>query len=175
MIGLVKGIHIWIWKLYLKCFESYCQEDKSSRRLKFLSTQPTRTPTPTLGLWHRYDIDRDHCLIMGNICNKFDQNTLKGLIFLVFTGLYYPPLSIVTLPSDLHTCEPSDGRINSPVFLGHLPFSNILPYSPDFYMFLPYSPDFYMFTSQMCNLHHMHLGQGSKMQFEWHISGILNP
>ena len=68
-----------------------------------------------------------------------------------------------------HTCEPSDGRINSPVFLGHLPISNILPNSPDFYMFLPYSPDFYMFRSQMCNLHHVHLGQGSKMQFEWHI------
>ena len=59
-----------------------------------------------------------------------------------------------------HTCEPSDGRINSPVFLGHLPISNILPNPPDFYMFFPYSPDFYMFTSQMCNLHHMHLGQG---------------
>ena len=65
-----------------------------------------------------------------------------------------------------HTCEPPDGRMNSPVFLGHLPFSNILPYSPDFYMFLPYSPDFYMFTSRMCNLHHVHLGQGNKMQFE---------
>ena len=59
-------------------------------------------------------------------------------------------------------------------FLGHLPFSNILPYSPDFDMFLPYSPDFYMFTSRMCNLHHVHLGQGSKMQFEWHTCGILN-
>ena len=68
-----------------------------------------------------------------------------------------------------HTCEPSDGRINSPFFLGHLPISNILPNSPDFYMFLPYSPAFYMFTSQMCNLHHVHLGQGSKMQFEWHL------
>ena len=55
-----------------------------------------------------------------------------------------------------HTCEPPDRRINSPVFLGHLPISNILPNSPDFYMFLPYSPDFYMFTSQMCNLHHVH-------------------
>ena len=73
-----------------------------------------------------------------------------------------------------HTCEPPDGRMNSPVFLGHLPFSNILPYSPDFYMFLPYSPDFYMFTSRMCNLHHVHLGQGNKMQFEWHTCGILN-
>ena len=51
-----------------------------------------------------------------------------------------------------------------PLVLGHLPFSNILPYSPDFYMFLPYSPDFYMFTSWMCNLHHVHLGQGNKMQ-----------
>ena len=49
-------------------------------------------------------------------------------------------------------------------FLGHLPISNILPNSPDFYMFLPYSPDFYMFLSQMCKLHHVHLGQGSKMQ-----------
>ena len=64
--------------------------------------------------------------------------------------------------------------MNSPVFLGHLPFSNILPYSPDFYMFLPYSPDFYMFTSRMCNVHHVHLGQGNKMQFEWHTCGILN-
>ena len=72
-----------------------------------------------------------------------------------------------------HTCEPSDGRMNSPVFWGHLPISNILPNSPDFYMFLPYSPDFYLFTSQMCNLHHVHLGQGSKMQFEWHTCGIL--
>ena len=44
-----------------------------------------------------------------------------------------------------HTCEPSDRRMNSPVFLGHLPISNILPNSPDFYMFLPNSPDFYMF------------------------------
>ena len=52
--------------------------------------------------------------------------------------------------------------------------SNILPYSPYFYMFLPYSPDFYMFTSRMCNLHHVHLGQGNKMQFEWHTCGILN-
>ena len=65
----------------------------------------------------------------------------------------------------IHTCEPSDGRINSPVFLGYIPISNILPNSPDFHMFLPYSPDFYMFTSQMCNLP-LHLGQGSKMQFE---------
>ena len=64
----------------------------------------------------------------------------------------------------IHTCEPPDGRINSPVFLGHLPISNILPNSPDFYMFLPNSLDFNMFTSQMCNLHHVHLGQGSKMQ-----------
>ena len=46
-----------------------------------------------------------------------------------------------------HTCEPPARRTNSPVFLGHLPFSNILLNSPDFYMFLPYSPDFYMFTS----------------------------
>ena len=42
-------------------------------------------------------------------------------------------------------------------------------------MFLPYSPDFVMFMSQMCNLHHVHLGQGSKMQFEWYTCGILNP
>ena len=74
-----------------------------------------------------------------------------------------------------HTCEPSDGRLNSPVFLGHLPIWNILPNSPDFYMFLPYSPDFDMFMSQMCNLHPVHLGQGSKMQFEWYTCGILNP
>ena len=62
------------------------------------------------------------------------------------------------------------------------------PYSPDFYMFLPcflanspvnfssifpYSPDFYMFTSRMCNLHHVHLGQGNKMQFEWHTCGYF--
>ena len=53
--------------------------------------------------------------------------------------------------------------------------SNILPNSPDFYMFLPYSPAFYMFTSQMSNMHHVHLGQGSKMQYEWHTCGILNP
>ena len=66
-----------------------------------------------------------------------------------------------------HTCEPPDS------FLGHLPISNILPNSPDFYMFLPNSPDFYMFASQMCNLHHVHLGQGSKMQIE--TGGILNP
>ena len=76
--------------------------------------------------------------------------------------------------ADSHTCEPSDGRINSPVFLGHLPISNILPNSPDFYMFLPYSPDFYMFRSQMCILHHVHIDQGSKMQFNWHTCGILN-
>ena len=63
-----------------------------------------------------------------------------------------------------HTCEPPDRRTNSPVFLSHLPISNILPNSPDFYIFLPYSPDFYIFMSQMCNLHHLHLGQGSKMQ-----------
>ena len=68
------------------------------------------------------------------------------------------------LKCNYHTCEPPDRRTNSPVFLGHLPISNILPNSPDFYMFLQYSPDFYMFTSQMCNLHHVHLGQGSKMQ-----------
>ena len=65
-----------------------------------------------------------------------------------------------------HTCEPPGRRMNSPVFLGHLPISNILPNPPDFHMFLPYSPDFYMFMSQMCNLHHVHLGQGSKMQCE---------
>ena len=35
----------------------------------------------------------------------------------------------------VHTCEPSDGRINSPFFLGHLPISNILLNSPEFYMF----------------------------------------
>ena len=64
------------------------------------------------------------------------------------------------------TCEPSAGRINSPGFLCHLPISNILPNSPDFYMFLPNSPDFYLFTSQMCNLHHVHL--------ERHTCGILN-
>ena len=29
--------------------------------------------------------------------------------------------------------------------------------------------------SLMCNLHHMRLGQGSKMQFEWHSCGIFNP
>ena len=70
-----------------------------------------------------------------------------------------------TIPQTLfHTCEPPDGRMNSPVFLGHLLISNILPDSPDFYIFLPYSPDFYMFTSHMCNLHHVYLGQGSKMQ-----------
>ena len=75
---------------------------------------------------------------------------------------------------DIHVNLPT-GRLNSPVFLGHLPISNILPNSPDFYMFLPYSPDFYMFMSQMCDLHHVHLGQGSKMQFEWYTCGILNP
>ena len=67
-----------------------------------------------------------------------------------------------------HTCEPPDGRINSPVFLGRLPISNILPNSPEFYMF----------TSQMCSLHHVHLGQRSKMQLELiegHTCGLYNP
>ena len=67
-----------------------------------------------------------------------------------------------------HTCEPPDGRINSPVSLGRLPISNILPNSPDFYMFM----------SQMCSLHHVHLGQRSKMQLELieqHSYGLLNP
>ena len=73
----------------------------------------------------------------------------------------------------IHVNLPTGGWILQ-FFLGHLPFSYILPYSPDFYMFLPYSPDFYMFTSRMCNLHHVHLGQGNKMQFEWHTCGILN-
>ena len=50
-------------------------------------------------------------------------------------------------------------------FLGRLPISNILPNSPDFYMF----------TSQMCSLHHVHLGQQSKMQLERHTCGLLNP
>ena len=72
----------------------------------------------------------------------------------------------------IHVNLPTGGWILQ-FFLGHLPFSNILPYSPDFNMFLPYSPDFYMFTSRMCNLHHVHLGQGNKMQFEWHTSWYL--
>ena len=53
-----------------------------------------------------------------------------------------------------------------------------LKYLPEFswlYMFLPYSPEYYMIRSQMCNLHHVHLGQGSKMQIEWHTCDILNP
>ena len=76
--------------------------------------------------------------------------------------MYCQPLIVVDFYCALHTCEPPDGRMNSPVFLGHLPFSNILPYSPDFYMFLPYSPDFYMFTSRMCNLHHVHLAKETR-------------
>ena len=41
-----------------------------------------------------------------------------------------------------HTCEPPDRRTNSPVFLGHLPISNILPNSPDFYWLLRVPPVF---------------------------------
>ena len=96
-----------------------------------------------------------------------------------------------------HTCEPPDGRINSPVFLGCLPISNILPNSPDFYMLCKIekvprgirgekSSNYYPTstlgdklstcsgtwvvvkskTSYMCSLHHVHLGQQSKMQLE---------
>ena len=78
----------------------------------------------------------------------------------------------------LHTCEPSDGRINSPVFLVYLRISNYPPnypnwdppnYPPVFSWLLHIPPVFsclYMFTSQMCKLHHVHLGQGSNMQLD---------
>ena len=106
-----------------------------------------------------------------------DRWTYGGTDGLMFACLSVPPsvhlsssLFSVVIHVQTHTCEPSDGRTNSPVFLGHLPISNILPNSPDFYMFLPYSPDFYMVRSQMCNLHHVHLGQGRKMQLESHIT-----
>ena len=39
-------------------------------------------------------------LIMGNTCSKFDENTLNGLVSIVFTRLC-PYFSIVTLTSDL--------------------------------------------------------------------------
>ena len=80
----------------------------------------------------------------------------RYIIYYMYNMLYLHAVLQSDNKNKIHTCEPPDRRTNSPVFLGHLPISNILPYSPDFYMFLPYSPDFYMFTSQMCNLHHVH-------------------
>ena len=79
------------------------------------------------------------------------------------------------LPSIWHTCEPSDRRINSPVFFRSSPD---VKYPPEFSWLLHVPPVcswLNKFTSQMCNLHHMHLDQGSKMQLEWHSCGILNP
>ena len=74
---------------------------------------------------------------LGYLDNKWAASSEKGAY-----GYFKKNCEVHFRFQLLHTCETPDGRMNSPVFLGHLPFSNILPYSPDFYMFLPYSPDF---------------------------------
>ena len=88
----------------------------------------------------------------GHVMSVKCEEPIDELTVQVWLLYHNPNFKYCTL---LHTCEPPDGRLNYPVFLGCLQISNILLNSPEFYMF----------KSQMCILHYVHLGQRSKMQY----------
>ena len=70
-------------------------------------------------------------LLQESYWRKKRQNGPKNVAWKLYICTRYPVLHKVLsyIIRFLHTCEPPDRRTNSPVFVGHLPISNLLTFT----------------------------------------------
>ena len=67
-------------------------KDDGSWNLNFIFKQSMQSVaslcTPQLSVTLTYKINRVHPLVIGNICTKYDQNTIKGMLSILYTRLF---------------------------------------------------------------------------------------